>query len=390
MSATEHSTSILSGCEAMQAHSDFIFHLDEPREQFRAGRAPLRGWITTQRELTGLRLCGRTERTLRLEERPDVRRAFPNYSFATGFRDEVEAGDLQKGALHFSFKIDGALRTVVEHLSPPPPRLAQPARAWAKFRHLLALRRVRAARDLRSRWNAALSAFLLEVQIKRGGVFRRDENDRLVALFAEIFPEAFVVQIGANDGVAGDPLVDAFSKTRWSGLLVEPVPYLYETLVARYRDRPEVRVERAAVSTRDGEAPFFRLRSVPGETPEWFNQLATLDRAVLLKHRSSIPEIDSLLIEERVPTVRLDTLLARHGVTKIDLLVIDTEGHDWEILRALDFTRFRPVLLMFEHQHLSENDKAAAHALLETQGYTCKETPEGDAVAWTTLLAEAR
>lgn len=369
----------------MQAHGDFVFHLDEPREQFHAGRTPLRGWITTQQELTGLRLCGRKERGLTLEERPDVHRAFPNYAFATGFHDEVEAGDLQGGALHFSFAVGGALKTVVEHLLPPPPAPSGLARRWARFRRLLALRRIRAARDPRSRWNAALSAFLLEVQITRGGVFRRHENDRLVALFAEVFPEAFVVQIGANDGVAGDPLVDAFSKTRWSGLLVEPVPRLYETLVARYRDRPEVCVERAAVSARDGEAPFFRLRSVPGETPEWFNQLATLDRAVLLKHRSSIPEIESLLIEERVPTVRLDTLLARHGVSRIDLLVVDTEGHDWEILRALDFTRFRPVLLMFEHQHLSANDKAAAYALLETHGYTWRETPEGDAIAWRKL-----
>ena len=115
------------------------------------------------------------------------------------------------------------------------------------------------------------------------------------------------------------------------------------------------------------------------------SQLATLNREVLLKHRSSIPEMESLLIEERVPTVRLDTLLVRHGVSRIDLLVIDTEGHDCEILRALDFTRFRPVLLMFEHQHLSANDKAAAYALLETHGYNFKETPEGDAIAWRKL-----
>jgi FkbM family methyltransferase len=163
------------------------------------------------------------------------------------------------------------------------------------------------------------------------------------------------------------------------------VPHLYETLVARYRDRPGVRVERAAVSTRDGEAPLYRLRSVPGKTPEWFNQLATLNREVLLKHHASIPEMESLLIEERVPTMRLETLLVRHAVSRIDLLVIDTEGHDCEILRALDFTRFRPVLLMFEHQHLSASDKAAAYMLLATNGYNFKETPEGDAIAWRKL-----
>jgi FkbM family methyltransferase len=369
----------------MQAHANFVFHLDEPREQFGAARIALRGWIATREELSDLRLLGRTERSLKLEERPDVRRAFPNYAFATGFHDEVERADLRDEALHFSFVTDGAVNTAVEPLPPPPPKPSWPARLWARFRWLLAEQRLCFARDAGSRWNAALSAFLLEVEINRGADFRRNETDRLIALFAENFADAFVVQIGANDGAAGDPLVEGFRQTRWSGLLVEPVPHLYEMLVARYRDRPGVRIEQAAVSTYDGEAPLYRLRTVPGASPEWFNQLATLDREVLLKHRSSIPEIDSLLVEERVPTVRLDTLLARHEVSRIDLLVIDTEGHDFEVLRTLDFARFRPILVMFEHQHLSEGDKQAAYALLKTAGYDFRETVEGDAIAWQNL-----
>lgn len=369
----------------MQAHANFVFHLDEPREQFGARRVKLRGWLATREELSDLRLVGRTRRSLTLEERPDVRRAFPNYAFATGFHDEVEAHDIQEGALHFSFAVGGKPHTLAESLSAPPPTPSGPARVWAKLRRFVALLRRRFAANSASRWNAALSAFLLDVQSTRGKNFRRDEADRLIALFADIFPEAFVVQIGANDGAAGDPLFHAFSRTRWSGLLVEPVPHLYEALAAHYRDRPAVQVERAAVSTHDGEAALFRLRRVPGTTPEWFDQLATLNREVLLKHRSAIPEMESLLSEERVRTVRLDTLLARHNVSRIDLLVIDTEGHDYEILRALDFNRFRPVLLMFEHQHLSASDKAGAVALLEDHGYCWRETPEGDAIAWRKL-----
>jgi len=365
----------------MQSHGDFVFHLDEPRE-VPNGRTPLRGWIISQRELSDLRLCGQTERSLRLEKRPDVRRAFLNYAFATGFHDEVEPRDLRDGALHFSFAVGGSPNTAVEHLSPPPSPPSGLASAWARLRLFIARQRWRVTTHPGARWNAALSAYLLEVQIRRGTAFHREEADRIIALFADIFPEAFVIQIGANDGIAGDPLGEAFSETRWSGLLVEPVPHLYEALVARYRDRPAVRLERAAISTQDGEAPLYRLRHIPGQTPEWFAQLATLNRDVLLKHRSSIPELDQLLIEERVPTLRLETLLARQAVSKIDLLVIDTEGHDYEILRMLDFTRFRPVLVMFEHQHLSARDKAAAYALLQAHGYRFKETPEGDAIAW--------
>jgi FkbM family methyltransferase len=369
----------------MQSQPNFIFHLDEPREQFRGRRVRLRGWIVTQQELSGLELSGETDRSLNLEERPDVRRAFPNYAFATGFDDEIESHDLRDGALHFSFKTDGSLNVAIEQLPLPPPPPSWVGRFWARLRHGLALLRLRFAPDPRARWNAALAAFLLEVQIGRGSDFRREESDRLIALFAEIFSDAFVVQIGANDGIAGDPLVEGFRKTRWSGLLVEPVPHLFEMLAARYRGRPGIRLERAAVSSLDGEAPLYRLRAVPGETPEWFNQLATLDREVLLKHRSSIPDIDSLLVEDRVPTLRLDTLLARHQISRIDLLVIDAEGHDFEILRSLDFTRFRPTLVMFEHQHLSETDKKAAYAFLQTAGYDFRETPEGDAVAWRKL-----
>ncbi len=369
----------------MQSHASFVFHLDEPREQFRARRVRLRGWITTQEKLSDLRLLGGTDRRLKLEERPDVRRAFPNYAFATGFDDEVESRDVRNEALHFSFNAGSTQQVAIERLPPPPPAPLWPARFLAQLRRFFALLRLRFARDPRSRWDAALSAFLLHVEINRGTDFRRDESDRLIALFAEIFPDAFVVQIGANDGTAGDPLVEGFRTSRWSGLLVEPVPYLYEMLVSRYRDRPGIQMECAAISTRDGEAPLYRLRSIPGQTPEWFNQLASLDRDVLLKHRSSIPDIDSLLIEERVPTARLDTLLARHEIARIDLLVIDTEGHDLEILRTLDLTRFRPTLLMLEHQHLSEGDKEAAYALLKTAGYDFRETPEGDAIAWRKL-----
>ena len=366
----------------MQAHAKFIFHLDEPREQCRRRPVRLRGWIASDEQLSELQLAGWESRRLKLEERPDVQRAFPNYAFATGFDDKVDPADFREGALHFSFMVGDTRNTAEERLPKPPRAPSWPVRLWLKWRRAKALRRMCSARDPHSRWKTLLSAFLHEVQIARGGDFRREENDRLIAVFADTFPDAFVVQIGANDGIAGDPLAGAFARTQWSGLLVEPVPHLYEMLVARYRDRPGVSVERAAVSTEDGDAPLYRLRAIPGQTPEWFNQLATLDRRVLLKHRSSIPQIDSLIVEERVPTVRLDTLLAHHEISRIDLLVIDTEGHDLEVLRSLDFARFRPTLVMFEHQHLSESDKKAAYALVETAGYDFRETIEGDAIAW--------
>ena len=355
----------------MQAHEDFIFHLDEPRDQFRFGRKRLRGWIAARAEVTQLRVGNRE---VQLEERPDVRRAFPNFAYSTGFLDEVDADELRSGALEFSFRAADQTRSVLEPLR-ARPRLPLVRRV------ALHLRKCRPQRN----WNAKLDALLAEIELQRGDDFRREEADRLIALFAAHYPNASVVQIGAAEGLLGDPLVDALSKTRWRALLVEPVPELCAALRARYRDKPEVRIAQAAVADRDGEMPLYRLRTTPGETPEWFNHLATLNREVLLQHRGAIPEVESLIIEERVPTARFETLLARYDIDAIDLFVIDTEGHDFEILRDFDFGRFQPIVLMFEHQHLSASDKTAAFALLKANGYTFREMPEGDAIAWRKL-----
>ena len=362
----------------MQVHGDFVFHLEDPRERFDSGPECVRGWIASQEEVREVRLRGATERILELQERPDVRRAFPNYPFAVGFIGEVDARDVCEGALHFVF----GSRSVAETLALPPGRPSSLRLALLKLRLGFARRVLQAAQTAQARWKAAVQTFLIELEMARGRDFRRGEADRLIALFAEHFPEAFVVQIGANDGAAGDPLADAFRRTKWSGLLVEPVPHLAERLAARYADRKDVRVVQAAISVRDGETSLYRLRTIPGQTPEWHDHLATLDREVLLKQRGAIPNIDALIIQERVPTLRLETLLAEEAVTRVDLLVIDTEGHDFEILRAFDFDRYQPLLLMFEHQHLRAEEKAAAYAVLHARSYSWREMSEGDAIAW--------
>jgi len=53
-------------------------------------------------------------------------------------------------------------------------------------------------------------------------------------------------------------------------------------------------------------------------------------------------------------------------VTKIDLILIDTEGYDLNILRTIDFRRFCPKLLIYEQHYLSLHEKAAAKDLLRS------------------------
>src|ERR1700692_184685 len=63
-------------------------------------------------------------------------------------------------------------------------------------------------------------------------------HDTPVKLIATTFPQGtpfFFVNIGANDGVAGDPLVDLIRHNGWcKGIFVEPVSFLFERLRKNY------------------------------------------------------------------------------------------------------------------------------------------------------------
>src|SRR5262249_14888788 len=65
----------------------------------------------------------------------------------------------------------------------------------------------------------------------------------------------------------------------------------------------------------------------------------------------------------------LDDLLAEAGGKHIDLLQIDVEGFDHELIMAIDFDRFRPSIIRFEHVHLSDEQHLACLERLLANNY---------------------
>jgi FkbM family methyltransferase len=157
------------------------------------------------------------------------------------------------------------------------------------------------------------------------------------------------VQIGANDGVRFDP-IRAFVKAnrhRITGVVVEPLPDLFEALRRNYRDCPSVVAVNAAIHNEKRKATLYRVdpRRAAG-LPDWVHGIASFDRKHLAQH-SIIPS--EAVVGVEVPCLRFDELLKGHGITELDFLLIDTEGYDAEIIGSLDFRQARPRTLRFEH-----------------------------------------
>jgi FkbM family methyltransferase len=201
------------------------------------------------------------------------------------------------------------------------------------------------------------------------GIRTYADEQQWLEYFAKQNRDVFFIQIGAHDGKTDDKLYDLIQRHHWQGVLLEPIPYLFDRLVANHAGDPRLKFENSALALSDGPATFYRLRQTDDPMPHWYDQLGTLNRDVILKHRQQIPNLDDYLIAEKVVCISYESLLRKHDVSKVDLILIDTEGSDLEVLRQIDFERHRPQLLVYEQKHLSSPDKRAAVDLLIRQDY---------------------
>jgi FkbM family methyltransferase len=191
----------------------------------------------------------------------------------------------------------------------------------------------------------------------------------------------FCLQVGANDGKVNDPVHVYFRDFGWNGLLVEPLPDVFENeLKATYAGNPRVRLENVALASAEGELPLYRVAI---SRARWASGLsgfrrdniqAHIDNGYIARRASeegiALPADPSHIIETvLVRTVTVDSLLAKHGVRHFDVLCVDTEGFDFEILKLVDLDRYRPDVIVFESKNLSDADYVTALQVLRTHGY---------------------
>ena len=217
--------------------------------------------------------------------------------------------------------------------------------------------------------------------------YKPDEGsmEELLSQYSNDIGESFtVVQIGANDGITHDPIHKFIKRDNWNGVLLEPQKYVFDRYLARiYKKHDNVTVLNAAMGYEDGEAPIFKIGF---SNERWATGLTTFDRATLEKAFESghvarkcakdgtrIPEDDSNhIVEETVKIISAKSLIQQYDISKIDLLMIDTEGFDFEVIKMFNVGKNNPGMIIFEHSHLSEEDYSACANLLSQNGYEHK------------------
>jgi FkbM family methyltransferase len=233
----------------------------------------------------------------------------------------------------------------------------------------------------------ALAAALRRRLRRWVGAAKRDElaGPRILQAFADAYPRAVFIEIGANDGVQYDHLRPFIVSLPWRGVMVEPVPRLFARLRDNYRGHGGVSFENAAISDVDGLVPFYYVAPAAdqgqGDQPIWSDAIGSLSRDEVEKTIAAarafaargcgvhIPHVEARIERTEVPSLTFESLCRKHAIGEFDLLVIDAEGYDYEIIKGIDFERHRPRLLIYESNHLAPEELDECRTYLEGLGY---------------------
>ncbi|WP_431080575.1 FkbM family methyltransferase [Pseudomonas thivervalensis] len=142
----------------------------------------------------------------------------------------------------------------------------------------------------------------------------------------------FYLDVGANHPT-DDSVTRAFYERGWRGINIEPVPAYYDALC---RQRPHD-INLQCVAGENADSLTFYTIADTG--------LSTVEASIAQQHRDAGMDVRNQTVQSRT----LASICEQYAQDRpIHFLKIDVEGHEETVLRGMDFTRWRPWIILIE------------------------------------------
>jgi FkbM family methyltransferase len=189
--------------------------------------------------------------------------------------------------------------------------------------------------------------------------FSQDRQDEFLhKVFFKGEKKGFFIDIGAHNGVSFSNSCFFEKELGWNGLCVEPIPEVF----AELKKVRNCYAENVCVSDVEKEFSFSRISGY-GEMLSGITE--QYDQRHLDRIKNTISNNGGKLEEIKVQGVRLDSLIKKYSISKVDFISIDTEGNEWPIVSTIPFDMLRPKLILVENNY---NDNRIRDFLL-SKGY---------------------
>lgn len=182
-----------------------------------------------------------------------------------------------------------------------------------------------------------LTAFILFPAVSFGAYYSKHGQDRLLHLnYFKNQRSGVFVDVGAYNGVIDSHSYFFEKELGWTGLCIEPLPKVFDELKL---NRTCTCVQ-GCVTNRTGDSQFLKISSPDKNTEMLSGLIDKYDQQHIQRILREMSRFggSSELID--VKCYMLNDLLDQHNITHIDLLLIETEGNEFEILSSLDFSRY--------------------------------------------------
>lgn len=185
--------------------------------------------------------------------------------------------------------------------------------------------------------------------------YAQNKEDALLYRALKHVERGCYVDVGACDPQR-DSVTKAFYDRGWRGINIDPVSHWFNKLESERPD--DINLQVIAWNKRETVTFFEVKESGLSTTDEQQAKLyeANLGITITRSEKSALP---------------LSDILDEHNVKEAHFLKIDAEGSELEVLSGIDFSRFKPWIIVIESlEPLSDVPSWAKwHHVLEDQGY---------------------
>jgi FkbM family methyltransferase len=186
--------------------------------------------------------------------------------------------------------------------------------------------------------------------IKLRSYFRKFHSlNKLDETLSVLLPHknGYYVEIGANDGISQSNSLYFERKKKWSGILVEPDKHNFRLLTRNRKKRNK----------------FFNCACVSFDFKENFIKFIYSDlMSVTINDKSEFDKVnthalsgmqflakDEIIKTYLVPAMNLESILEKANAPSLmDFFSLDVEGHELEVLKGLNHTKFRFKYILIE------------------------------------------
>ena len=171
------------------------------------------------------------------------------------------------------------------------------------------------------------------------------------------------MDIGAHDGVTINNTLYFEKENNWSGINIEPIKSVYDTLVSNRAKSININ---CAISNSNGEAEFIKNSGYTEMLSGLKSSYEPRHMNRLLSENVSYGGSTDIII---VKTRTVEDVCDEYNINYINYLSIDVEGGEFDVIKSINFNKVFIDVIGFENNYPDTSVEIIEY--LESKHYVC-------------------